>query len=83
MRKLSREETTMHSVLTLYVLLKLDFRLSGLIGSTSQCLNGTGSIQNGPACGSKPLSSPAPVDQSAGIWEVVAGKIHMRNKTFP
>ena len=28
----------------------------------------TGSGQNGPAYGSEPLSSPAPVGQSAGIW---------------
>ena len=30
--------------------------------------------QNGPAHGSEPLSSFAPVGQNAGIWRVVAGK---------
>ena len=34
----------------------------------------TGSGQNVPTRGSEPLSSPAPVGQSAGIWRVVAGK---------
>ena len=34
----------------------------------------TGSGQNGPAHGSQPLSSPAQVSQSAGIWKVAAGK---------
>ena len=38
----------------------------------------TGSGQNGPAHGSEPLSSPAPVGQSAGIWGVVAGKLYVR-----
>ena len=40
----------------------------------------TGSGRNGPAHGSEPLSSPAPVGQlqSAGIWRVVAGKMYMR-----
>ena len=35
-------------------------------------------IQNVPARGSEPLSSPAPVGQSAGIWRVVAGKMYVR-----
>ena len=34
----------------------------------------TGSAQNVPAHGPEPLSSPAPVGQSAGIWRVVVGK---------
>ena len=38
----------------------------------------TGSGQNTPAHGSEPLSSPAPVGQSAGIWRVVAGKMYAR-----
>ena len=38
----------------------------------------TGSVQNGFARGSKPLGSPAPIGQSAGIWRVVAGKKCMR-----
>ena len=38
----------------------------------------TGSGQNGPAYGSEPLSPPAPVDQSAGIWRVLAGKLYAR-----
>ena len=40
----------------------------------------TGSGRNGPAHGSEPLSSPAPVGQlqSAGIWRVVAGKMYTR-----
>ena len=33
--------------------------------------------QNGPAHGSEPLSSPAPVGQSAGIWRVEAGKMYV------
>ena len=33
-----------------------------------------GSGQNGPAHGSEPLSSPAPVGQSAGIRRVIAEK---------
>ena len=36
----------------------------------------TGSVQNDPAHGSEPRSSPAPVDQSAGIWGAVAGKMY-------
>ena len=36
----------------------------------------TGSVQNGPAHGSEPLSYPAPVGQSAGIWRVVAEKLY-------
>ena len=42
----------------------------------------SGSGQNGPARGSEPLSSTAPVGQSAGIWRVVAGTIHARYGTF-
>ena len=38
----------------------------------------TGSGRNGPARGSEPLSSPAPVGQSAGIWRVVAGTMYAR-----
>ena len=38
----------------------------------------TGSGQNGPAHGSEPLSSPAPVGQSAGIWKVMEGKMYTR-----
>ena len=34
----------------------------------------TRSGQNGPAHGLEPLSSPAPVGQSVGIYRVVAGK---------
>ena len=34
----------------------------------------TGSGQNGPAQGSEPLSSPAPVGQSEGIWRFVVEK---------
>ena len=37
-----------------------------------------GSGQNGRAYGSGPLSSPAPVGQSVGIWIVVAGKMCAR-----
>ena len=38
----------------------------------------TGSGQNVPTRESEPLSSPAPVGQSAGIWRVVAGKMYAR-----
>ena len=38
----------------------------------------TASVQNGPARGSEPLSSPAQVGQSARIWRVVAGKMYAR-----
>ena len=37
----------------------------------------TGSGQNGPAHGSEPLSSPAPVGQIARIYKVVMGKKSM------
>ena len=37
----------------------------------------TGTVQNGPAHGSEPLSSPV-LGQSAGIWRVVAGKLYAR-----
>ena len=42
-----------------------------------------GSGQNGPDHGSEPLSSPAPVGQSAGIWRVVAGKRTRAPSGFP
>ena len=60
--------------------LKFAFHLSGLAGLTIQFLNGTHELSElvlariGPARGSEPLSSPALVGQSAGIWRVVAGK---------
>ena len=34
----------------------------------------TGSGQNDPAHGPEPFSSPAAVGQSAGVWQVVAGR---------
>ena len=43
----------------------------------------TGAGQTGPAHGSEPLSSPAPVGQSAGIRRVVAGKTYARALDFP
>ena len=43
----------------------------------------TGSGQNGPAYGSEPLSSPAVVGQSTGIWRVVAGKCTCTPLTIP
>ena len=39
---------------------------------------GTGSGQNGPAHGSEPLGSPAPIGQSAGVWRVAAEKMYVR-----
>ena len=42
----------------------------------------TGSDQNGPAHGSEPLSSLAPVGQSAGIGRVTAGKMDARALDF-
>ena len=38
----------------------------------------TSSAQNGPAQGSEPFSSPAPVGQSAGIGELWQEKMYMR-----
>ena len=48
----------------------VEFHFSGLACPTSQFLNG----QKGPAHRLGPLSSPALVNQSEGIWKVVAGK---------
>ena len=42
----------------------------------------TGSGQNVHARGSEPLSSPAPVGQSAGIWRVAAGQMYARALDF-
>ena len=42
----------------------------------------TGSGHNGPAHGSQPLSSPAPVDQSAGNWRVVVSKMYAHALDF-
>ena len=53
------------------ILLYVAFHLSVTVCSQ---IERTGSVKNGPAHGSEPLSSPAPVGQRAGIWRVVAGK---------
>ena len=44
---------------------------------------GTGSGKNGATHGSEPLSSPALVVQSAGIWRIVAEKCTCAPWTFP
>ena len=49
-------------------------KLQQLYGKWNARVLRTGSGQNGPAHGSEPLSSPAPVGQSAEIWRNVAGQ---------
>ena len=52
--------------------------LREMVKWNARVLRTGGSGQNGPAHGSEPPSSPAPVGQSAGIRRVVKGKMCAR-----